>query len=100
MKKFKWILLLISGLFFISQPALSVELSGIKDSAITVEIEKKIKADPDLKNLNIEVRTRHRQVFLKGDVKSSEQMHRALSIARQTDGVLHVRDNLVLRIPR
>lgn len=62
----------------------------ISDTAITAAIKSKFAADNELNALDIKVETTNGKVTLSGKVNNSEAAERAISIARNTDGVSKV----------
>ena len=70
--------------------------AAIDDSWITTKIQSKYFLDDDVRARNIDVDTRNGMVTLKGSVESEGERQQALSIARSTDGVTMVHDNLVV----
>lgn len=66
----------------------------ITDSWITGRIKEQFLVDSLVKGRHIEVETRNHQVTLTGQVQSADALERALSIARNTDGVVGVTDHL------
>jgi len=71
----------------------------IDDTAITGKVKAAFVADPEVKALDISVGTRKGEVQLSGYVESQAHIARALDIARRTDGVAAVQNNLALRTP-
>jgi hyperosmotically inducible protein len=73
-------------------------LTYVKDSVITTKIKAKL-ADEKLNNLvNIKVDTDdHGAVVLAGKVRSPEDADKAVSIARNTEGVTSVRSDIQVR---
>lgn len=65
-----------------------------KDAAITTAVKSKLLADPDVGGLKIDVDTRGGVVTLTGNVASRAEADQAVKIARGTDGVDRVVDNL------
>jgi hyperosmotically inducible protein len=65
-----------------------------KDAAITTAVKSKLLADPDVGGLKIDVDTRAGVVTLTGTVASRTEADQAVKIARGTDGVDRVVDNL------
>jgi hyperosmotically inducible protein len=64
------------------------------DAGITTNVKTKLAADPDVKAYEINVDTRNHVVTLSGDVDTSTAKEKALQIARNTDGVTDVIDQL------
>jgi hyperosmotically inducible protein len=69
----------------------------VSDAAITATVKSKLLADPDTSALRIDVDTKDRTVTLSGAVKSAAEKTEAIEIARQTDGVLGVNDQLTVQ---
>lgn len=66
----------------------------IEDSWITTKINSKYFVDPDVSGLRIDVDTRNGVVTLSGEVASESARRQALAIARNTEGVRSVNDQL------
>ncbi len=66
----------------------------IGDAGITAAIKAKMLADTTVSGLKIDVDTKDGVVALIGNVRSATEKRRALEIARETDGVKSVRDDL------
>jgi hyperosmotically inducible periplasmic protein len=64
------------------------------DAGITTNVKSKMAADDTVKAHQINVDTRNGVVTLSGDVDSSVAKERAVQIARNTDGVRDVVDNI------
>ena len=64
------------------------------DAGITTAVKSKLSADDTVKAYKIDVDTQNKVVTLNGDVESSAQKEHAVMIARQTNGVTDVIDNL------
>jgi osmotically-inducible protein OsmY len=69
---------------------------AVDDSWITMKIQSRYFLDDDVRLRNIDVDTKDGMVTLKGAVASEGERQQALSIARSTDGVTMVHDNLVV----
>jgi osmotically-inducible protein OsmY len=67
---------------------------AITDAWITVKIQSKYFLDPDVKGRNIDVTTNDGVVTLRGEVGTFGERRHAASLARGTDGVREVRDEL------
>jgi hyperosmotically inducible protein len=67
---------------------------AITDAAITSAVKTKFLADASVKGLKIDVDTRDGAVTLNGTVSSRAEADRAMMIARNTEGVKRVVDNL------
>lgn len=68
----------------------------IDDTAITSKIKAEILKDPALKVLQINVETMQGVVQLSGFVDSSNSETKAMNIARHVNGVISVRNNLIV----
>ena len=64
------------------------------DPWITAKVQAKYFVDPDVKALNLDVTTRDGVVTLQGTVATDAERRHAVAIARNTDGVRDVRDEL------
>jgi hyperosmotically inducible protein len=64
------------------------------DAGITAAIKTKMLADSTVAGLKIDVDTENGAVVLKGNVQSAAEKRRAIEIARETDGVKSVKDQL------
>ena len=69
---------------------------AVDDGWITLKVQSKFFLDDDVRARNIDVDTRNGRVTLKGAVGSEGERQHALAIARSTDGVITVGDNLVV----
>jgi hyperosmotically inducible periplasmic protein len=70
--------------------------TAVDDSWITMKIQSKYFMDDDVHARNINVDTKDGMVTLKGSVESEGERQQAVSLARSTDGVTMVHDNLVI----
>jgi osmotically-inducible protein OsmY len=66
----------------------------MKDSEITASVKTRLAADPDVAAINIDVDTLEGTVTLSGRVASDKERQEALDLARGTEGVRKVVDNL------
>lgn len=64
------------------------------DAGVTTSVKTQLADDELVRARNIDVDTRDRVVTLKGEVRSTEEEARALEIARNTEGVNNVIDQL------
>ncbi len=64
------------------------------DAGITTAIKTKMLADTTVSGLKIDVDTTNAVVTLKGDVSSAAEKRRAIELARETNGVKSVKDEL------
>ena len=62
----------------------------IEDAAITTKVESKLAADPDVSAFNVDVDTNEGVVRLSGTVEKPEAKTQAEEIARETEGVQRV----------
>lgn len=70
---------------------------AISDGSLTAKIKAKMALDDNVKALNIDIDTNGTVVTLSGTVDNGTQRQRALSLARETDGVTQVVDRLRVR---
>jgi hyperosmotically inducible protein len=66
----------------------------VGDAAITAAVKTKMLADSDVGGLKIDIDTTAGVVALKGNVSSAAEKRKAVQIARETDGVKSVKDQL------
>ncbi len=71
--------------------------SYVDDSMITARVKAKLLAEEKLKGFQIGVETDHGRVLLSGFVDSPTLRERALRIASNVEGVLDVRNGIVVR---
>jgi hyperosmotically inducible periplasmic protein len=69
------------------------------DVGITTKVRAKMSVDDTVRASRIEVTTENGVVTLTGNIDNAEAKERALSIARQTKGVVEVRDMIEVRRP-
>jgi len=69
----------------------------VDSSAITLRVKTDLAMDSDIKSLNITVTTYKDNVVLSGNVYSSYQRDKALSIASHVSGVRSVTNHLVIK---
>ena len=72
-------------------------VAGLDDGWITAKIQSKYFVDPDVKGRDIDVVTKQGIVTLTGTVEKPSERRQAVDIARNTDGVREVKDQLTLR---
>jgi hyperosmotically inducible protein len=70
--------------------------NAVSDTAITAAVKSKMLADSKVGGLNIDVDTSNGVVTLNGNVSSAAEKAAAMRLARDTDGVKSVRDNLTI----
>lgn len=68
--------------------------NAVEDAWLTTKIEAKYFVDGDVKGRNIDVETRNGVVTLQGAVASEDERRQAIALARNTDGVREVNDQL------
>ena len=66
----------------------------LKDSEITALVKTRLVANPDVAAIDIDVDTLEGTVTLSGRVKTDKERMEALEVARGTEGVKRVTDNL------
>lgn len=67
---------------------------AVDDAAITAKVKSKLAADPEINPFNIDVDTRDGVVTLSGTVEKAEARSEAEDLARGTDGVRRVVNNI------
>lgn len=67
---------------------------GQTDAGITTAVKSKLAADDMVKAYQVDVETENKVVTLRGDVETVAQKERAVLLARDTDGVTDVIDQL------
>jgi osmotically-inducible protein OsmY len=70
---------------------------AISDGTLTSKIKAKMALDDTVKALDLDVDTSAGVVTVKGTVRSEAERQRALSLARETEGVSRVIDRMQLR---
>ena len=68
--------------------------AALEDGALTAKIKSKMALDDTVKAYEIDVDTKNGVVTLTGTVKTRAERERALLLARETEGVRNVIDNL------
>jgi hypothetical protein len=80
---------------FVSAAALLFTVAcGQTDAGITTAVKSKLAADDTVKAYQVDVDTSNKVVTLRGDVETMAQKEHAVTIARNTDGVTDVIDQL------
>jgi hyperosmotically inducible protein len=69
----------------------------VDDATITAAVKTKLMADSVVGGLKIDVDTRDGVVSLNGPVKNQQEKDTAIRLARETNGVKDVKDNLVVQ---
>jgi osmotically-inducible protein OsmY len=85
-----WAMALLLGL------ALGVSCAAT-DSGLTVKVKSKLAADSSVSANEIDVTTENKVVTLAGTVDSEAERERAVELARETEGVIDVRNQLLVR---
>lgn len=75
-----------------------LERLATSDPWITAKVQAKYFLDPDVKALDLNVTTRDGVVTLQGTVETEAERRHAMAIARNTDGVRDVRDELKVSV--
>ncbi len=80
-------------------PTRTSESTGqyVDDSTMTAKVKAAILGDPDLKVLQIEVKTYKGTVQLSGFVDRAPMIARAGEVARHVEGVASVRNDLIVK---
>ncbi len=68
--------------------------SRTDDAALTAKVKAKLLSDETVEGTQIDVDTQNGVVFLNGVVDSEDQKRKAIDLARNTEGVRDVEDNL------
>ena len=84
------------SLFGIVGPLIFAVGCAQSDAGITTSVKSKLSADDMVKARNIDVDTENRVVTLNGTVESAAEEAQALQIARNTEGVTDVVDNITI----
>ena len=79
------------------EEAISDAADATSDAAVTAAVKSKMLVDTTVGGLQVDVDTRDGVVTLTGTVASAAERDRAIALARDTDGVLKVQDQLVVR---
>ncbi|MBP9147653.1 MAG: BON domain-containing protein [Rhodoferax sp.] len=69
----------------------------VDDSVITTRVKSALMADASIKSLDISVLTRKTEVQLSGFVNNQGQIDRAVEVARATEGVTQVNNDMVVK---
>ena len=69
----------------------------VEDSVITAKVKAALLRAPELKSRDVEVETDHGRVMLTGVVRSKAERDHAVKTAAGVDGVMDVKDALVVR---
>lgn len=72
---------------------------GATDPGITTAVKTRLAADDTVKAYQIDVDTRDKVVTLSGSVNTVAEKTQAVVVARGTDGVVNVVDNITLKAP-
>ena len=77
--------------------AADATVRALEDGRLTTKIKAKMALDDSVKALDLNVDTKDGVVTVKGDVRSEAERQRALALARETDGVSKVIDEIRIR---
>lgn len=77
----------------------SARESKVADSAVTLRVESRLKADPVTQGSTIAVETMEGVVNLSGFVDTLKERNRALEVVRSVEGVRRVKDSLTVKEP-
>lgn len=80
-----------------TQQAADATMRAIDDGRLTAKIKAKMALDDSVKALDLNVDTTGGIVTVKGEVRSEAERQRALALARETEGVGKVIDQLRIR---
>ena len=69
----------------------------VEDSVITAKVKAALLRAPELSSRDVEVETDHGRVLLTGVVRSKAERDHAVKTAAEVDGVMDVKDALVVR---
>jgi len=69
----------------------------VEDSVITAKVKAALLRAPELRSRDVEVETDHGRVMLTGVVRSKAERDHAVKAAAEVDGVMDVKDALVVR---
>jgi osmotically-inducible protein OsmY len=80
--------------------ALALAVAGVAcaetDAGITTKVKARLAADDTVKAYQIDVDTREKVVTLKGTVETEAARTQAVRLARETEGVARVEDNVIV----
>ena len=71
---------------------------GETDAGVTTAVKTRLAADDTVKAYQIDVDTRDKVVTLSGTVNTAAEKTQAVAVARGTDGVVNVVDNITLKV--
>ena len=77
-----------------AEPKVDAAIGAVGDAGITAKVKTKFLADTKISGLKIDVDTKDNVVTLSGTVPSSAERARAVSVAKDTDGVKSVVNKL------
>ena len=80
-------------------PAMRSEKAGeyVEDSVITAKVKAALLQAPELSSRDVDVETDHGRVLLTGTVRSKAERDQAIKTAAAVQGVMGVKDALVVR---
>jgi osmotically-inducible protein OsmY len=75
----------------------TAESSDVSDAWLTAKVQSKYYIDSDVRGLDIDVTTENGVVTLTGSVETPQERRQAVALARNTEGVREVRDQLMVQ---
>ncbi len=79
---------------------LAIACGTSSDAGITTKVKSRLETDRTVDAAKVEVSTQNKVVTLSGAVSSPESRTQAVALARQTEGVKNVVDNLTVTAPQ
>jgi hyperosmotically inducible protein len=79
-----------------ARPADTPVVDAVRDAAVTAAVKTKLLADPKISGLKIDVDTKDGMVTLTGTVRSQAEKDEAVRLARQTENVRNVTDQMTV----
>ncbi len=71
--------------------------TALNDTAISAKVKAALAGDPDVKATDVQVETFRGTVQLSGFVDSTQNVQRAIDVARRVDGVREVKNALIVK---
>ena len=99
--KAKWVTaVLVAGALLIPVEGFTADAKEVvDDSVITTKIKTDFATDKQVSAMNIKVDTEKGVVTLSGNAKSKDEAEKAASIAKNTKGVVSVKNNIQVSAP-
>ena len=88
-KSWRYVIVLLAAALFVCCAKI--------DSGVTAKVKAKLAIDDTVKAYQIAVTTQDKVVTLSGSVSTEEERERALQLARETEGVVDVRNQIMVR---